>query len=301
MFCSVCGKQPTKNKTNKGGNRTINPVTKVCNECEASTGNTMTGEGGARRRANTEGDGTLTESNIPEEIANKTGAELSANDIYTIVSSAIQGTNKKIDDLKNDVNGRIVTLENRVKMLENENEKKDDDINTLKHTVISMQRALNSLDQGERSTRAVIQHLPEHNMDGTGEGDRLTNDLEKVQQICEFMGHHIPEQVLGNLKISRIGQERNGIPRMLKVEFADMKARDAFVKNSSKMKEAPEVWKKVYIKKDQHPVYVSENNRLRKKMTDLRKLPENAEKDIFIKDGKLTINGSIIDQNLFFH
>ena len=115
------------------------------------------------------------------------------------------------------------------------------------------------------------------------------------------MEDHIPQQVLENLMISRIGLERNRIPRMLKVEFADMKARDAFVKNSSKMKEAPEVWKKVYIKKDQHPVYVSENNRLRKKMTDLRKLPENAEKDIFIKDGKLTINGSIIDQNLFFH
>ena len=303
MFCSVCGKQPTKNKTNKGGNRTINPVTKICNECEVNIGNTRTGEGGAKRRTNAAaaGDDDVMESNIPEEIANKTGAELSANDIYTIVSSAIQGTNKKIDDLKNDVNGRIVTLENRVKMLETENEKKDDDINTLKHTVISMQRAFNSLDQGERSTKAVIQHLPEHNMDGTGEGERLTNDLEKIQQICQFMEHHIQEQVLQNLKISRIGQERNGIPRMLKVEFADMKARDAFVKNSSKMKEAPEIWKKVYIKKDQHPVYVSENNRLRKKTSDLRKLPENAGKETFIKDGKLTINGSIVDQNLFFH
>ena len=144
-----------------------------------------------------------------------------------------------------------------------------------------MQRAFNSLDQGERSTRAVIQHLPEDDMDGGDEGETLNGDLEKIQQICQFMEHYIQQRVLEDLKLSRIGQQRNGVPRMLKVEFADMKARDAFVKNSSKMKEAPEIWKKVYIKKDQHPVYVSENNRLRKKMTDLRKLPENAGKELF--------------------
>ena len=303
MFCSMCGRQPTKNRTNKGGIRTINPVTKICNECETFNANTRTGEGGARRKmsAAAANDDDIIETTIPEEIANKSGADLFATDIYTIVTTAIQGTNKKIDDLKNDVNDRIVTLENRVKILEAEKEKKDDDINTLNHTVISMHRAFNSLDQGERSTRAVIKHLPEHDMDGNTEGEKLTSDLEKIKQICQLMEYHIQEQVLENLKISRIGKERNRIPRMLKVKFADMKSRDAFIKNSSKMKEAPEVWKKVYIKKDQHPVYVSENNRLRNKMTDLRKLPENAGKDIFIKDGKLTINGSVIDKNLFFH
>ena len=80
-----------------------------------------------------------------------------------------------------------------------------------------------------------------------------------------------------------------------------MESRDGFVKNSKKLKEAPEVWKKVYIKKDQHPVYAAENNRLRKKMDNLRKLDENKEKEILIKDGKLTVQGNVVDQNLFFH
>ena len=88
---------------------------------------------------------------------------------------------------------------------------------------------------------------------------------------------------------------------MIKIGFQSMNERDAFVKDSKKIKNAPEIWKKVYVKKDQHPVYVNENNRLRKKMTDLRKLPDNKDKEIVIKNEKLTINGNVVDQNLFFH
>ncbi len=304
MFCTECGKAPTKHKTNsKGGNRTINPITKVCNECEQrNNGDTSTGVGGAIRKDNANGaviDGDPEIPAIPEDIVNKPGSELSANDIYTIVTAAIQGTNKKIDDLKDNIQNKIVTLENKVKILENENEKKDEDINILKHTVVSMQKAFNSMDQGERSKNAVIQHLSEKDIYENESGINLTNDLDKIRQICKVMNCNLDEDSLND--VSRIGKVREGVPRMLKLVFASMKDRDAFVKNSSRLKEAPEMWKKVYIKKDQHPVYVAENHRLRKKMVDLRKLPENKDKEILIKDGKLTVQGSVVDQNLFFH
>ena len=71
MFCSQCGKQPTKQKS-RGVVRTINPVTKICSECDAAFANTSD----ATDDQQTPG--------IPEDIANKTGAELSATDIYTI-------------------------------------------------------------------------------------------------------------------------------------------------------------------------------------------------------------------------
>ena len=288
MFCSQCGKQPTKQKT-RGVVRTINPVTKICSECEAQ----LTGMSGE----NVTDDQPI--PGIPEEIANKTGAELSAKDIFTIVTSAIQGTNKKIDDLQKNVNDEIETLQNRVKLLETNNEKKDEEISTLKHTVINMQRALNTIDQGERSTKAIVQHLPESEMDGEN-NEKLVNDVEKIKQICRLMEYNIDDQEVEHLRIERIGREREGIPRMIKIQFQNMGKRDAFVKNSSKMKEAPEAWKKVYVKKDQHPVYVNENNRLRTKMKKLQNVPENANKTIIIKDGKLTVNGTIVDENLFF-
>ena len=302
MYCTECGKAPTKNKANKGGNRTIDPITKICNECEQrNNGDAVTGAGGAKRKNSLSDAADSTLPTIPEDIAKKSGADLSAEDIYTIVTTAIQGTNKKIDDLKGDIQNKIITLENRVKILEKENEKKDDDINVLKHTVISMQRSFNSMDQNERSTNAIIQHLSENDIDGTEPGEKLTSDIEKIRHICKLMEHNMDEESIQNLNINRIGQKREGMPRMIKIVFPNMNERDAFVKNSSKIKNAPDIWKKVYVKKDQHPVYVNENNRLRKKMVDLRKLPNNKDKEIFIKNGKLTIDGIVVDQNLFFH
>ncbi len=304
MFCTPCGKKSTNNKTK---NRTINPITKICNECEISNGNTTTGYGGARRKDSVPDTGAIVNDEstenyaIPEDIAHKSVAEISATEIYTIVTTAMQVTNRKIDDLQNDVQNKIGTLENKVKILETENEKKDDDINLLKHTVISMQKAMNSIDQNERSTKAVIQHLPETDMEGPEGGMKLTSDSEKIHQICKFMNYNMDIEAIERLDVSRIGKQREGFSRMIKIVFPNSNERDAFVKSSSKMKEAPEHWKKVYIKKDQHPVYVAENNRLRKKMNDLRKVPENKEKEVLIKDGKLMINGITVDQNLFFH
>ena len=54
---------------------------------------------------------------IPEDIANQSGSELSATDIYTIVTTAIQSTNKKIGGLRDDVQNKIVTLENYCKVI----------------------------------------------------------------------------------------------------------------------------------------------------------------------------------------
>ena len=99
MFCTECGKKGTKN-------RTVNPLTKICSDCDTT---------------NNANDELEEHHNIPENIAHKSGAELSATEIYTIVTSAMQVTNKKIDDLQKDVQNKIGTLENKVKFLENEN------------------------------------------------------------------------------------------------------------------------------------------------------------------------------------
>ena len=66
------------------------------------------------------------------------------------------------------------------------------------------------------------------------------------------------------------------------------------------MKDADPPWNKVFVKKDQHPVYLSENNRLRKKVYELKKVQGNENKDIKIANGQLLIDGVAIDKNLFF-
>ena len=57
--------------------------------------------------------------------------------------------------------------------------------------------------------------------------------------------------------------------------------------------------KKIYLKKDTHPVYVQETGRLRVKMKKLKEIPGNAEK-VKIVDGNLEVDGKIVDKNTFF-
>lgn len=62
------------------------------------------------------------------DLINKSGSELSAIDIFKIVEAANIPTIKKIEDLSTDVAAKMIQLENRVKILESDNEKKDEDI-----------------------------------------------------------------------------------------------------------------------------------------------------------------------------
>ena len=80
-----------------------------------------------------------------------------------------------------------------------------------------------------------------------------------------------------------------------------MQNRDEFLKGANERKNAPGPWCKIFIKKDQRPVYTTENNRLRKKANTLRKTPDNVKKDIKIVKGKLLMDNVKIDENTFFH
>ena len=77
--------------------------------------------------------------------------------------------------------------------------------------------------------------------------------LIKIMEIDYFTDEHI-----NNLEISRIGKERENYNRLVKITMQSIQERDELLKNSNKLKNATEIWKKVYIKKDQHPVYVAE-------------------------------------------
>ena len=67
------------------------------------------------------------------------------------------------------------------------------------------------------------------------------------------------------------------------------------------MKDCEDPWKRVYIKKDQHPVYIAENNRLRKKAAEIKEKAGNEYKEIKIFNGKLMVDNNEVDRNLFFH
>ena len=89
---------------------------------------------------------------------------------------------------------------------------------------------------------------------------------------------------------------------MLKVVFPDKESRDGVVEKSKDLKDLGEPWNKVFLNRDEHPVYRSENNRLRRKMNEYRKKPEfqdNPKEHVKIVKGELTVDGNVVDRNTF--
>ena len=128
----------------------------------------------------------------------------------------------------------------------------------------------------------------------------LKTDVEKVNWILKITENHHFNGRTADLEMCRLGEEKAGFNRVLKIVLGDMEERNEFLKDSMKMKAAPAPWNKVFVKKDQHPVYLSENNRHRKKVSDLKKIQGNENKDIKIANGKVMVDNVIVDQNLFF-
>ena len=99
---------------------------------------------------------------------------------------------------------------------------------------------------------------------------------------------------------ARIGKSDSTFTRILKVSLSSQDLCDKIVGLAISLHDMNPPVSKIYTKKNIHPVGHKENKRLRDKMKRLKSLDENAEKEIKIINGKLTIDKVIVDQNIFF-
>ena len=167
--------------------------------------------------------------------------------------------------------------------------------------VVNMQKSLNYLDSAERNLNIIISGLSEGNITTDTDDDILENDFDKMCYILDIMEcKHFSADMLSNLKLTRIGKSREGYPRILKISFTSKIDRDEFVKDSKKLKNANGVWKKVFVKKDEHYVYREENIRMKLRYKAEKDNVENQNKTVDFKNGKITVDGKIVDQNTFF-
>ena len=67
-----------------------------------------------------------------DEFMSKQVSELNVADIVKIVTSANKGILSRLDTLRDDIHGKVNDFETRVQLLENDNEKKDQEISKLK-------------------------------------------------------------------------------------------------------------------------------------------------------------------------
>ena len=188
--------------------------------------------------------------------------------------------------------------ESKIALLEANLKEKESKIEAMTQVIVNMQSSLNAIDASKRNTNIIISGLPEQNIE-LGNGETLTNDEEKVKSLFNEMD--VPGDTVDTdeeLEISRIGTQKGNSIRLVKVNLKSKSKRDAVLEKSSTLKQKTAPWSKIYVKKDLHPVYTKENQRLYKKMKDLR--TKNPEKEIKIIKGVLLVDGKKEDTNMFF-
>ena len=224
----------------------------------------------------------------------KSIAELTVRELVEIIKKVTDPIEARITK----IDGVVEPLVKQVKILEKELREKTEKIDTLTSIIINMQKSLNMIDMGERSCNVMISGLNENELivENDGNEQTLTDDKGKVQHIMKVIGVNIPNADI--LECIRIGKEKEDFTRMLKVKVKSKEQRAEITDKAPNLKAIPYL-KKIYVKKDTHPVYVQETGRLRTKMKKLKEIPGNEDR-VKIVNGNLEVDGKVIDRNTFF-
>ena len=219
-------------------------------------------------------------------------------DILNIVKKFTDPILQKMEKLTNPLKDKTKANESKIALLEANLKEKETKIEALTQVVVNMQSSLNAIDAAKRNTNIIISGLSEQNIECTN-GETLTRDDDKVRCLFDEMG--VPADTTDefeDLEISRIGERKGNATRLVKVNLKSKSKRDGVLEKSSTLKQKHAPWNKIYVKKDLHPVYTRENQRLHKKMKDLRS--KNPEKEVKIVKGVLMVDGKREDSNMFF-
>ena len=228
--------------------------------------------------------------------ANTPIASMTAGQMLTLIQSQTKPLEEKMVNIDRKLDREINGLKTRVNVLENEVKEQKEKNDSLTHIVVEMQKSLNKIDNNDRVKNLMISGLPEGDIEV--EGASLVDDKEKVEKMFNLL-----EIEGGPWDVERLGKPTtNGKTRIAKVVFPDKEARDKAAEKSIKLKDLGEPWRSIYLNHDKHPVYRYENNRLRKKMNEYRKMPEfqdNPKTRVKIMKGELMVDGNVVDRNTF--
>ena len=232
-------------------------------------------------------------------------SELNVDELVSLINRTMQPVKDDLETIKKELAQKVKAHDNRLKLLEADNVKKQERIDNLESTVVEMQRFLNRIDHDDRKANLIITGMREDDIDAPPDDHgivaTLQNDVDKVKVLIDSIAGNEHFDV-ENWQISRIGQVREGSTRAMKVTTTSTEERDKVLPLSSKLKTQPEPWSKIYIKKDLHPVYSKENQRIRKKRYDLQTqfTNNNEQRKVEIVKGQLQVDGVTVDRNLFF-
>ena len=263
MHCTQCGKKNTKN-------RTIDPVTKVCSECQSEP--------------------IAATAQIDEE---ETMSNIKFSEFKVWMKAELNPISEDIKSLKESVK-EIEKQKRQIELLKTRVEEHEETIDALKNVVAKQQRSLRAQDSEIREKNLIVSGISEN--DVVSNGQRYHTDEEKIGELFRTIGVNLPE----GSTMERLGKPNDRYSRSIKLNVVSKANRDQAITKSKELKNAAAPWNMVYINYDQHPAVVEENKRLRKKKKALENLDENKDKEIKIEKGELKIDGTVVDSNILF-
>lgn len=154
--------------------------------------------------------------------------------------------------------------------------------------IVKQQRFLEDIDRKSRECNLVLLGVPEEqeSLDGA-----ITENA-KIQKVFATAGSTVGTR--SSRRLGKVGQRR----RPILVTVASREDRDAVLQRAKHLKEAGEVFSRIYIKKDTHPAVREEWKRLKDAEKTEKEKPENIGCNIYInyKERQLIKDGEVIDK-----
>jgi hypothetical protein len=161
---------------------------------------------------------------------------------------------------------RIDSIERRLNNVTTDNEK-------LRKVVLSQQVYLESIDARERSQNAIVMGVPESEDQAMG-----VDDEAKMQLVMQTI--EIPWASAQVTAMKRLREQAANKKRPILLTFATTDARNKTLENAKKLNSATGTHsvslKKIFVKKDVHPMWKKEHARLRRVVKEEKEKPGNA-------------------------
>ena len=150
----------------------------VCTVCNVSF---------SRLRTGTHCNGCYNSTNSSDTVeidGNKPVNELNVSELLSLINSTIQPVKDDLETIKAELAQKVKAHDNRLKLLEADNTKKQERIDNLESTVIEMQKSINKIDHDDRKANLIVTGLCENVIEAPPDEHDIVaplhNDLDKI-------------------------------------------------------------------------------------------------------------------------
>lgn len=203
------------------------------------------------------------------------------DDVNIAVQEQLKTVIEEITELKKALASPDSIINKKVQDLQDQVKKQQDIIE-------KQQKYLELVERKERECNLVLLGVPDEreSLDGA------TTDEAKIEKVWTTIESSIT--VTSSKRLGREGGRRR--PILITVTYRS--DRDAVLEGAKRLKEAGEMYKKIFIKKDTHPAVREEWKRLKEVEKREKERPENVGCNIYLnyKERQLYRDGQVIDK-----